>query len=877
MIDKTISHYKILERIGEGGMGIVYKAEDTKLKRLVALKFLPPTFVADPTTKERFIQEAQAASSLQHNNICTIHEIDQTTPAPGELGEGQMYIVMDYYDGETLKLKIENGKLVIEEAIDYALQIAQGLKEAHLREVIHRDIKPANIIITNKNEAKILDFGLSKFKGQTKITRTGSTLGTVAYMSPEQARGEEVDHRSDIWSLGVLFYEMISGQLPFKGEYEQTVIYSILNENPAPLTGLGSSESKELEQILQKCLEKDRSERYQHIDELVADLTRLKEHIKGPIKGTMEREKSKLSLKKIVPLGFVAVAILTVVVYLIYYYLIALKEKDAIQDRKMLVVLPFENLGPPEDEYFADGITEEITSRLAEISELGIIARTSALQYKNTNKTIDQIGEELGVDYLLEGTVRWEKQSDAESRVRVTPQLIRISDGTHIWTDRYDAVLAGIFKIQSDIAEQIAQALQITLIEPERRALRAVPTENLEAYDYYLRGNFYLSRSQIERDSRLALSMFEHAVHLDPKFALAYAKLSIIHSDVYWFHWDRSEERLVKAREAVDKAFKLNPNLSEAHMALGYLYYHGYLDYKNALEHFDIARKSQPNNAEIIAGIGYVQRRQGKFKQAVTSLIHAMEFDPRSVLITYNIGETYVLIRNYIAAESFLDQTIRLNPEYSHPYALKARVYLSWKGDLERARAVLDMYSQISGSTDDPDITYVQIMLHIFGLDYQSALDRLEESSLESFSNQFFFATKTQLKAQLYGLMNQSDQEQIHYELAKKTLENLVRKDPDDTRYHSALGIAYAGLGLKEKALQEGNIAVNLLPVIKEAYRGTYRVIDLAHIYVIVGEHEKAIDQIEFLLSRPAMLSVNLLRLDPIWNPLKNSPRFQKF
>jgi len=268
MIGKTISHYKILERIGGGGMGVVYKAEDAKLKRPVALKFLPPAFATDPTTKERFIHEAQAASALQHNNICAIHEIDETE-------DGQMYIVMDYYEGETLKLKIEKGRLKIDEAVEYTIQIAQGLQKAHEKGIIHRDIKPANIMITNDGEVKILDFGLAKFRGQTKITKTGSTLGTVAYMSPEQARGEEVDHRTDIWSLGVMIYEMVSGELPFKGDYDQAIIYSILNTNPESIQILAPNTPIEYIRITNRLMDKNKVERYQTCKEVIDDLTNL--------------------------------------------------------------------------------------------------------------------------------------------------------------------------------------------------------------------------------------------------------------------------------------------------------------------------------------------------------------------------------------------------------------------------------------------------------------------------------------------------------------------------------------------------------------------------------------------------------------------------
>lgn len=269
MIGKTISHYKILERIGGGGMGVVYKAEDTKLKRPIALKFLPPAFATDSTTKERFVHEAQAASALQHNNICAIHEIDETD-------DGQMYIVMDYYEGKTLKEKLEKGKLDIEDAINYTIQIAQGLQEAHQREIVHRDIKPANIIITEKGEAKILDFGLAKLSGQKKLTREGTTLGTVAYMSPEQVRGEEIDHRSDIWSLGVILYETFTGQLPFKGEYEQALMYSILNDNPQALVNKRLDIPEELEQIIGRCLKKDRNQRFQSTREVMQHLEELR-------------------------------------------------------------------------------------------------------------------------------------------------------------------------------------------------------------------------------------------------------------------------------------------------------------------------------------------------------------------------------------------------------------------------------------------------------------------------------------------------------------------------------------------------------------------------------------------------------------------------
>ncbi|MCH8022039.1 serine/threonine protein kinase, partial [candidate division KSB1 bacterium] len=279
MVGKTISHYKILEKLGGGGMGVVYKAEDTKLKRTVALKFLPQDLSRDDESKERFIHEAQAASALDHNNICTIYEIDETKPAPGEPGDGQMFIAMACYDGETLKKKIEGGPLKLEDAIDISLQISEGLSKAHEKEIVHRDLKPANVMLTKDGVVKILDFGLAKLRGQTKLTKVGTTLGTAPYMSPEQARGEEVDNRTDVFSLGVLLYEMLTGQLPFKGDYHEAIIYSILNEDQEPITGLRTGVPMELERIVNKCLEKEPSSRYQQTNELAVDLQKVKKEL----------------------------------------------------------------------------------------------------------------------------------------------------------------------------------------------------------------------------------------------------------------------------------------------------------------------------------------------------------------------------------------------------------------------------------------------------------------------------------------------------------------------------------------------------------------------------------------------------------------------
>ncbi|MBL7075535.1 protein kinase, partial [candidate division KSB1 bacterium] len=421
MIGKTISHYKILEKLGEGGMGVVYKAEDIKLKRTVALKFLPPELTRDEETKERFIHEAQAASALQHNNVSTIHEIDETD-------EGQMFICMDYYEGETLKDKIKHGPLKIEEALNIAVQVAKGLEKAHEQGIVHRDIKPANIMITNDGVVKIVDFGLAKLAGQTGLTRNDTTMGTVSYMSPEQTRGEGVDHRTDIWSLGVVLYEMITGQLPFKGEYEQAVIYSILNEDPEPVKALRTGIPMELERILNKALLKNAGERYQLVDKMLDDMRWLQKSLEI---GIIEQRLTKI----------------------------------VSPYRCRIAVLPLTNISPnPEDEYFADGMTEELISTLSKINELRVIARTSIMQYKNIAKSVAEIGRELKVGNVLEGSIR-----KAANKLRITVQLIDSQSQEYLWSQDYDREFKDIFTIQSDIAHRVADALRVQLMGGEQK------------------------------------------------------------------------------------------------------------------------------------------------------------------------------------------------------------------------------------------------------------------------------------------------------------------------------------------------------------------------------------------------------------------------
>jgi TolB-like protein/DNA-binding SARP family transcriptional activator/Flp pilus assembly protein TadD len=549
------------------------------------------------------------------------------------------------------------------------------------------------------------------------------------------------------------------------------------------------------------------------------------------------------------------------------------RRAEAGRDPKRVVVLPFANLGLAEDEYFAAGVTEEITARLATSGELRVIGSTSANVYKGTKKTIAEIGRELGVAYVLEGSVRWEKPKQGGPRVRVTPQLVSTTDGTHMWAEIYDEPLDEIFRVQADIAQKVVQALDITLIDPQRRLVAAVPTRNLQAYDYYLRGNDYWRRGTEERFQRTALRMYEKAVELDPTFALAWTRLSKMHSLQYLFYYDRSEPRLALAKQAVDKAFGLQPDLPEAHYSLGTYYFIGRADYDRALQEFAAAEASRPNDSELFLARAVLRARQGKFREAGIDFERAFRLDPVASQVVNQYAQYFDLIRDFAGAETLYVRTIALAPDRSIPYFWKAWMYVRWDGRTQRARAVLD--EARANGVDEPRLRFVQFMIDVCDGKYAEALHSLSETP-EVVTDQFRVIPRFQLYAQVNGLMGRRDLERVYYDSARSFLDQKVRQRPDDARLHSALGIAYAGLGRKNEAVREGEKAVALLPISRDAQQGYYRAWDLARINAMVGERDTAVAQLEHLLSIPGHLTAAWLRIDPTWNPLRNDPRFQR-
>jgi serine/threonine protein kinase/Tfp pilus assembly protein PilF len=874
LIGKKVGGFKIEQIIGRGGMGVVYLARDTRLDRSVAVKSIPAELLTSSTAQARFQREAKLLASLNHPNIAVIHDIIEEDKSG--------YLVLEYVSGETLAERIAHEPLKLQEALSIGQQIAEAISAAHEKGIIHRDLKPGNIKITPEGKVKVLDFGLAKVSIgedgiiENTVTQPGRVIGTPAYMSPEQARGKPADKRSDIWSFGCIIYQMLTGQFPFEGETATDTLAYIIERQP-DWELLPQDTPMNIRTLLRRCLEKKPQQRLQDIGDAVIEIS---ETLSLPATAPPVTTPSSTSLKpkttdkhKRRIASTVVITAFVIVLSIIALQFVLKKEVQPALKEIRLVVLPFENLGLAEDEYFADGITDAITARLAGIHGLSVISRQSAIQYKASKKDTRQIAEELGVDYILEGTVQRELPAETTGRVRIIPQLINAFEDSHVWTEVYDDDMSKIFRLQSDVAERVAQALDIAVLEPERQELVSRPTENMEAYDYFLQGiNYYGRRGYIESDCRIAIRMLERAVELDPGFVIAYAKLCRIHSHMYNLY-DHSPERIAMAKQAVDKALELDPDLPETHFALG-RYYNIISDTERALEQFAIVLKSQPNHTAAIAMTGYTLRDLGELEQAVTNFKRVLELNPRNAQLLYHVGDTLVYLRKYPEAERYYNRAISLAPDRPGFYWEKTRLYLSWKGSTDKARVILTEALPNLESTENP-YTNLFVTLDVFDRNYQRALYRLSLTSGD-IDNMYWFIPTTLRHASIYGYMGQKELAKKYYDEARSILEVKIEQDPEEARFHSTLGIAYAGLGRKEDAIREGKRGVELLPVSKEAMRGPYRVEDLARIYVMIGEYNKAIDQLEHLLSIPGPLSIPLLQLDPAWDPLRNHPRFKK-
>jgi len=681
-----IGHYKIIKKIGAGGMGEVYLAEDTNLNRKVALKFLPSHLCQDEDCRKRFTREAQAAAGLDHPNIASIHEV-------GEY-KGRPFFSMQLVEGQSLREVIAGKDLPIDRILEIVIQICEGLQAAHDKGITHRDIKPSNILVDSHNRVRIVDFGLASISGSEQLTKTGSTLGTIGYMSPEQVQGKEIDHRSDLFSLGVVLYELITKQNPFKRDSEAATLKAVSDDLPHPVARYRAEVPNGLQAIIDKALEKDVKTRYQHADGMLSDLVRVKRSLESGQPTISGRLVSGRALR-----GWWAAALIVVIAASV---LIVTKpwRRDTTSDESdkiklaappSIAVLPFVDMSPNKDqEYFCDGIAEELINGLAQLGGLKVAARTSAFQFKQPDRNIPAIGQELGVTTVLEGSVR-----KAGNRLRITVQLINVKDGFHLWSGKYDRTLDDIFAIQDEISLAIVEKLRLQLLEPEKKRLVRRHTDNKEAYNLYLKGRYFWNKRH-EGGMTSALDYYQQAIDKDPTYPLPYIGIADAYVILGTFGFLPPRESFPKAKAAANKALELDSNLGEAHAPLAFAAFFYDWDWNAAEREFDICFKLIPNYAIAHSWYATYLSGRGRYEEALAEAERALELDPLSLVFNSVVGLMHLEGHHFEQAIEQLKQTLERDSTFQ-----LALLWLSYsyygQGSLDDALATTNKLESLPG------------------------------------------------------------------------------------------------------------------------------------------------------------------------------------
>jgi len=699
VIGETVSHYRVLNELGRGGMGVVYLAEDQKLGRRVALKFLPPQAHRDDEATQRFIQEARTASALDHPNVCTIYEIGES--------HDRLFLAMACYDGETLEQRLRRGRLNAAEAADVALQVARGLRKAHEAGIVHRDIKPANLFLTRDGIVKILDFGIAKLTGRQALTRTGTTIGTCAYMSPEQIRGEEADARSDLWSLGVVLYETLSGESPFRGEHEAATMYRVLNELPRPLQTLAPDVPLGVETVVARLLKKDARSRHQTTAELVAELDAFVKDTSRAAAGqrasaTRRRDgvtgRPRLRLPHLAP---VAASLAALVAATVYW-----NRGRAPPEVMALAILPFETAGADvEAQYLGEGLRDGLVARFSQIEQLKVKSRRAPLARDEDVRTL---GSALKVDAI--GTGRIVQRNDA---VEIVAELIDATDGTTIWSQRYRRDALGLLAIEGEIVAEIANRLELQLPTDVERRLVQPPTNNPDAHRLYLQGRYFWNRRSADGFA-MAMQLYQRALDLDPNYALAWAGLAGTH--LMRFAWSivPAQEAVPLARDAANRAIELDPTLAEPHAVLGYLKTLHDWDWDGAQREFVRAIELDANYSTAHHWYAFLLATKGDMTGAIEEIQLARDLEPESPIIVSEVGAFYLMDHQYERALEELRAASVLDSKYESTVWGLVRAY-GFLGRREEGRALAQTF--LTSATDPVPLLYGGAALPLVGLD----------------------------------------------------------------------------------------------------------------------------------------------------------------
>ncbi len=878
--------YAIERELGRGGMATVYLARDLRHDRPVALKVLHPELAAS-LGPERFQREIRFAARLQHPHVLTVLDSGDAS--------GQLWFTMPFVEGESLRDRLRRERqLPLDDALRIAREAAQALQHAHDHGVVHRDIKPENLLLTPDGSTLVADFGIARALGGTAggreggtltaLTATGMSVGTPAYMSPEQATGDRaLDARSDIYALACVLYEMLAGEPPYTGATAQQIIVRRFTDPVPSVRGVRPSVPEVVDQAIQKALAPVPADRFAGAVQFASALqgaaaTPASSPAVGPtaaapavapppvpaVRGTRRR----------VPIAALALG----VGFLIGLgVLFAWRQShppggsDAASTgrAKLVAVLPFENLGDSTEEYFSDGITDEVRGKLAGLGGLQVTARSSSRQYKRTAKSPQEIGRELGVEYLLTGTVRWEKRQGG-SRVRVSPELIQVSTGATRWQQPFDASLTDVFKVQADIAGRVAQALDLALGASQQVALAERPTANLTAYDVYLKGQAIRALGSNPSTLRQALTYFEQAVALDSTFVAAWVALSEASSLMYGTGRP-SPELADLARSAAERALALDAKHPGGYRALGDYYRRVPGVQSRALEQYRKGLQLAPADADLLRGLGLSERALGQAEQSVEHLRRSRNLDPRSANTAQALGGTLLWLRRYPEALSAFDHALPIEPAHLSALEGKAMVYLA-QGDLPSAQAVL---AAPPAGVDLP--TFVAYLATYWDLywalnDAQRALlFRLSSGPFDGDAGTWGLAL-----AGGYEVAGNMKRARAYADSARAAFEQQLKATPENAQRLVLLGVALAYLGRRDEAIKAGEQALALQPIEKDAQSGPYNQHQLARIYILLGEPEKALDRLEPLLKIPYFLSPGWRKIDPTFDPIRKHPRFQR-
>jgi eukaryotic-like serine/threonine-protein kinase len=880
LVGQTFGHYKISKRIGSGGMGEVYLATDVTAGRKAALKLLPIRFTGDAARLKRFQQEAHAVVALNHPNILTVYEIGED--------HSTHYIASELIEGETLRQRLTRGRMELGEAVDVATQVTSALAAAHEAGIVHRDINPGNIMLRPDGYIKVLDFGIAKLAEQEVPlttpkdealllveTNLGSILGTVPYMSPEQACGAPVDKRTDIWSLGVVLYEMVAGHELFTGDAPREVMTSILEKEPLRLTSYDKQTPVELRQIIGKALRKDRTERYQCAGEMLQALKNLRH---------------KLELKAVplwlrwtrspVALGLILLLVLALALALPFYR--HGKPAMTLPPDKSIAVLPLENLSDDnENAFFADGVHDELLSNLAKIKDLKVISRTSVTQYKSgATRNLKEIAQQLGVTNVVEGNVR-----RAGNQVRVSVQLIDARTDTHLWAEHYDRDVADVFAIQAEIAQQIANQLQAKLSPAEKTAIAEPPTSDLVAYAYYTKakeidvyGNW--EGAENEKAANQKVELLEKATQRDPNFVLAYCALARAQLDLV-SGIDRKPLEL--AKKAAETALRLRPDLAESHLALArYYWYAGpfvgpaeaVAYYDGAREELAIVRRKLPNNAEALLIEATVGRHQNRWDASLANLRRANELDPQNGEIAYRLAQICLEMRRYSEWEQLIKKCAA-NGTFKGPWiqVMLADIKLA-QGDPVAAQSLLEQVP-LEFNSDASIWADTRFKAALYSRNYDVANRVIAATPA---GNAFGHGSENWAYGQVARARGDKETAVAFFATARKKMEAKIADNPNDASYLADLAIVDAGLGRKEEAIREAQQSVNLMPIANDSLNGPTWIANLALVYAWTGERDRALEQLEKIATVPGegIPTYGDLLLNPCWDSLRGDKRFDK-